>query len=304
MGFKKFQVWDSDMTWLQTGQFDERNIEPIRAEFRKVAGSIILAKIIPCTFFFNNPVYPVYTDTESTFHPQPSGEETETVDGHTRLEDQTATWAGIRDGDGNNSLDTSATSNAATIEMHSTTDRFRQGLRGIFLFDTSLIGVSEDVTAAIFSFEGSAKTDNFNQGIVLTSSSPTSNVAVASGDYELMVGATLQSDTTIDITSYSTSAYNDWTLNATGRSNVAKGSGGVTKLGLQISADQSNTDLTAVWASNEKADGQGRFAETANQTSDPKLVVTHVAGVAADTTIIIISKFFKSLIQSAYAWST
>ena len=72
-GMKKFLIWDS------ATNTPIRNIQPIDVE---LSGNLILTKKLDLSFF-DDAVYPVYTDTTTTFNPDADAEST-SVDGWAR----------------------------------------------------------------------------------------------------------------------------------------------------------------------------------------------------------------------------
>ena len=73
-------------------------------------------------------------------------------------------------------------------------------------------------------------------------------------------------------------AYNDFTLDATGRDNISLIS--ISKFGLRFNWDTDN-NFTGVWASGAASSWESSFADTAGTpetVNDPKLVVTFTPG--------------------------
>ena len=138
--------------------------------------------------------------------------------------------------------------------------------RGIFLFDTSSLGLNTTISAAVFSIYGTGSTDTAdNENAVCVSSSPAANDALTTADYD-QLGTT--SFGTVDIGSWSAVAYNDFTLNANGIANISKTS--ISKFGTRTSGDIANSAPT-----NNGNRAQGYFADQAGTANDPKLVVTY-----------------------------
>ena len=91
-------------------------------------------------------------------------------------------------------------------------------MRGFFLFDTSAIG-ADTVDSAAFSVYVATTLNNDNDGNdfgTVVGSAPAANTAIATADYD-QVGATEYIDLgqRKDISSISTGAYLDFTLNST-----------------------------------------------------------------------------------------
>lgn len=223
--------------------------------------------------------------TISTFYPDANAEST-SVDGSAVRSvgvGSGANWATFRAAAGTTFQDNAATGLDAFTIADTGTDNWRFLGRGFFLFDTSALPDADTVTAATFSIFGSTvnggKVDNFDLTLAMVDSTPASNTALAASDYG-NIGSTRQADSDIDITSWSDSAYNDWTLNATGRASISKT--GVTKFGVRFGEDLDNTAPT--WSSGVAAGVDWYLADQADTTNDPKLVVTHSEVVALTPT--------------------
>jgi len=137
--------------------------------------------------------------------------------------------------------------------------------RMFFLFDTSAIS-SDTVSSGTLSLYGVAGTSNTNSYTLdIVASSPASNTALTTADYD-QVGTTVFSDMAIG--SWNTSAYNDFSLNASGIAAIVNG---ISKFAMRMSGDTDNSAPTG----NNSA--QMRLAETAVTSNDPKLVVIHAS---------------------------
>lgn len=163
----------------------------------------------------------------------------------------------------------------AYILADTTTNKFRGLRRGIFLFDTSSLTSGAIISSAVVSIYGKSKADGASNSpqIGIYSSNPASNTSLVGTDLD-SIGSTLLSSI-INYADYSTSGYNDFTLNATGLSQVSKTS--ITKLGsreVKYDAD----GATPTWSSGSEMKFEAYPAETSGTTSDPKLVVTYSTG--------------------------
>lgn len=146
------------------------------------------------------------------------------------------------------------------------------------------IGASDTINSAVVSlyitYNGVGDNDGKDQ-IVLTQSSVSTSGAVALEDFDIMsdtLNTPTEGATRLDISSGTTvNAYNDITLNATGRGWVGKGAGTYTKLGFREGHD---VDNDAPGAENQLNIRYSDYTGTAN---DPKLVVTFSAGAGAAT---------------------
>lgn len=144
--------------------------------------------------------------------------------------------------------------------------------RSITLVDTSALGASASVSAATFSIFGSAKEDTMSQSVNVVKATPASNTALVASDYNIANwDMTQQSDSPITIAAYSIVAYNDFPLNATGIGNISKT--GISKFGIAISADYTNTEPIITHPINAYATAYA--ADQLGTANDPKLVVTY-----------------------------
>ena len=206
-----------------------------------------------------------------TAYPDPHTE-TATVDGWVRRAGFGNTWADVRDGAGteiNDSVD-----NSPFAYISSDSGDWTRIYRSIFLFDTSALTAGATISAAVGSLQGNAKADpgSWTPDINIYASAPASNTSLAAADYG-QVGTTPFA-TAITYSGWSTSAYNDFALNAAGLAAIAKT--GITKLGARnANYDVANTAPSPV--STHTAYLWGIFADTAGTTTDPKLVVTYTA---------------------------
>lgn len=217
--------------------------------------------------------------TTSTFYPDPNPETT-TVDGRTYQQYGGGTgqvWATIRAAAGNGAAD-SGTGDEYASGLYSgpTSGLWNTIYRSIFLFDTSSIPDTDTISAATLSFYGFVGTiNNFSQSVVPVSSNPASNTGLANSDHSTLGNTAFASGITYG--SWSTAGYNDFSLNASGISNISQT--GVSKFGLRCSGDQSDTEPT--WAADTFAIGGCYYADETGTSKDPKLVVVHAAASTA-----------------------
>lgn len=220
---------------------------------------------------------PMVALTTSTFFPD-ANPETTSVDGDVTNLNIGATWSTLRNAaDGTASNDSGTGNDCALISTNATLDLFNRIDRGFFLFDTSSIPDSDTVDSGTFSLKTPSLTDNatLNQALSLVESTPASNTAITTADYD-QVGTTQQASD-IDLGSLSTTNYNDFALNATGIGSVAKT--GITKFGTRMSSDRTGTAPT--WAASVSSRVAYSSAEEAGTSSDPKLVVIHSGAAGA-----------------------
>ena len=146
--------------------------------------------------------------------------------------------------------------------------------RGFLLFDTSGIGSVQSVSAAVLSFTSSQNNTTATEDTwTIVASTPASNTALVAADYDNVASTSFGSIESTAVTTDS-STYNDITLNASGRSAVAVA--GVTKFGVRWEADRADSE--------EQSSNQIIMlsADTASNSKDPKLVVTHAVGADID----------------------
>lgn len=208
----------------------------------------------------------------TTFYP--------TMDGRVRYNSTGVVWATIIASGGTQTIVTETTLNwqlsGSTATGASST--FDVLGRPILVFDTSIIGDTDTISSATFSGYCTAKQDEMSVPPTMT-----------------IMGATLGIDTTINVDDYlntftnhqtafataktyadlTTSAYNDFVLNASGIAAISKT--GNTRLSLRFAQDVTggttpqqavgNRDNLTVISSSEEAD----------VAQDPKLTVTYAA---------------------------
>ena len=207
-----------------------------------------------------------------TAYPDPDPETT-TVDGRVIVSGVTDLWATLIAEAGSGATDTAAAQNVVAFNADSTPALWTFLARGIFLFDTGAIPDTDTISAAVLSLYGSSKSDSggYAPTIDIYTSAPASNTALEAGDFDSL-GSTSQTGSPIAYADVSTTAYNDFTFNATGIGNISKT--GVSKFGIR----NANYDVAAsspTWADSLTTAIAVILSETAGTTTDPKLVVTH-----------------------------
>ncbi len=167
--------------------------------------------------------------------------------------------------------------------MDTGTDEFADLMRSIFLFDTSALTSGATVTGAVLSLFGvSAKIDDgtaITPDIDIYTSTPASNTVLAATDFG-NIGTTSQTGSPIGYSSWSDSAYNNFTFNGTGIGNISKT--GVSKFAAQnANYDAANTPPT--WSNSSSHAVFCNYAAAAGTSTDPKLVVTYSPASAIKT---------------------
>jgi len=183
----------------------------------------------------------------------------------------TPTWSDVANGAG-----TGANTNAGfnnCILISAGPDYWKEVVHGFFLFDTSALTSEATISAAVLSLYGQNKADSFTTPIApninIYTSNPASNTDLVAGDYD-SAGSTAQCDTAITYSGYSTSSYNDFTLNSTGRGNVSKT--GISKFSTR-NANYDVADSAPTFEANKFSFLYTYFAD--NGSNKPKLVVTY-----------------------------
>lgn len=213
---------------------------------------------------------PLFALTVSTFNPDPNPETT-SVDGEVTSGNGTV-WATQRGlADGASADDAGTTGNQIAAQFF--TPNYSLA-RGFFLFDTSTIGDDDTIDSAVLSLKGAFSTTNADSSSnVIVATTPASNTAITTADYD-QVGTT--SFGSHALSAWSTSAYNDITLNASGLAAITKT--GVSKFGARNSRDFDNVAPTG---------GNDSYFLPAGSASEPKLAVTHSsAGTISPPTLL------------------
>ncbi len=225
---------------------------------------------------------PVGGGTVSTFFPNPHVEVT-SVDGQTEELAQGSSFAALVGGSGTGASDSATTIDAGLIliDAADNTDEYTILRHGILLFDSSALPDGDNIDSAKLSIWGFAKSngisgeDSDNSRIVAVSSAPATNTAVVSGDYDSL-GSTSFGESDIQ-SSFSTGAYEDIPLNASGIANISKT--GVSKFGIMYKWDFGNTATGLTWTSGEVTQFiRIRSADQTDTNQDPILEVTHSSG--------------------------
>lgn len=230
--------------------------------------------------------------TVSTFYPSLDGRVERNVTGES--------WASIRGGEGN-FADTTGTSHGLfLIQTSETSNQFSVNRRTIFIFDTSSIPDTDVLNSGVLSFYGTAKGDDDGNlptmGIV--SAAPASDVALVAGDYVGFGGVEFSTRKTYAV--WSTTGFNDFTLDRNGLNNVSKTN--TTKFGVK----EGKYDIdggTPSWSDGNRSSYMSAYmVDYIGTAYDPKLVISHDAsyqvdlseGVSLSETIGKISSYNKT----------
>lgn len=196
-------------------------------------------------------------------------------------------WATVRDAATGTNVDTTDRRWVWRIDNGTPSTTYNLISRTGFTFDTSAIPDTDTITAATLSIFGDTLTNTNTDSPDVRGNvydfTPANAAAYATADYD-QFGTTAFCDTPIAWSSWSTSAYNDFALNATGIADINKT--GNTVLGIRESvSDVTNTPLVS--ASDNAVHRAGYKSYLASgTTNDPKLVVTHAAAASVVKDII------------------
>lgn len=274
-------LFSSAVRWLRE---DGKSVTEISTRPRYALRVNKILKYLPFIWFEKYPQwYPRlnFGLTTSTFYPD-ANPETSSVDGQVFRNAVDESLATIRAGAGVGFDDNVDSLQAPMLQASTTSGQYQSLIRAVFLFDTSTLPDTDTISSATLSVYVTATTDTLsgsasaNSVMVAVASTPASNTALAASDYgnvgSVDFGRSAQQD------ALSTNAYNAITLNASGIANISKT--GVSGFALRYGWDFDNTTTGLTWASNASQRITINHAETADTTTDPKLVVVHAAPTA------------------------
>lgn len=225
--------------------------------------------------------------TTTTVYPDPNVETT-TVDGRLKLGSRSDDWVTIRAvSTATNAVDDGASGEMAETYATGSSNLWNELCRAAFLFDTSAIGDTDSIDSGTFSIYVISKGDISGAlDVSLVDKTTASNTALATSDFDRSTKyGTTEYATALAIASISTSAYNDWTLNASGLSAISKT--GVSKFGVLLKEDLDNTAPT--WGAGVYGHITGYYADQTGTANDPKLVVNHTASGGGVATGLFLS---------------
>jgi len=276
---KMEEVMDFGRTWWRLKKplgYDK--ILPIEFVFSRIAQGI---KVYLPSYYgrIKNPLaaeMPLLVNVDATYYPDPNIEST-SVDGYVKRGGTNLTWNDIVTGAGTYSSDADASVYVIYITSGSTSGNWNGNHRGIFLFDAS--GSSGNtITDAVLSLYGAGwKQDNLSctPNVDIYTSTPATDTAIVDADYA-QVASTSQTGSPITYANWSSTAYNAFTLDATGVATVqtAIDGTGIVKLGAR---NQNYDVLNSApnWVSSTVSGFSCYLADQANTTSDPKLELVY-----------------------------
>jgi hypothetical protein len=201
-----------------------------------------------------------------------------TVDGRVARSISSETFSTIRSGSGNVAF-TSEEFLTQNILASSTSNQYSVVTRLIFTFDTSPLGSSASISSAVFSLYGNGKANGFSgtaPELDVVSATPASNNNLVSADYG-QTGSTPFASVTYS--SWTSSVYNDFTLDSNGIANVSKT--GISKFATRLNWDTDNS-VGGTWVSGAEVYFDTKGADASGTTQDPKLVITYTVSARTD----------------------
>jgi hypothetical protein len=264
IGIKNPLIWDSEEKAEEIPLYMDRGGD---------VNTYTLTKVINADFF-TDAVLPVFTDTTSTFYPDPDPETT-SVDGLCRRVNTSGeTWNTMRTSAGTQAFPSSVNL-SARIGADANTDKFDIIERNAVGFDTSSIPDADTISSATLSLYGHTAPDTALETPVSTivSISLNSDTAVITSDYNIAGWGGTRFADDLDGGSWNSSGYNVHTLNASGLAYIDVA--GVTNFGWSLASDRDDTEPT--WASTLQSEIIVSAADAAGTGQDPKLIVVHSA---------------------------
>jgi hypothetical protein len=224
-------------------------------------------------------------NTTSTFYPDANAEST-SVDGNVQRAGVQEAFATIVAGAGTTVQDADPVDGTTNLlegvraRFGAADPNFSRVGRDIFLFDTSAIPDTDTISSATFSMYGAGSLEqtaiNATDRVMhIVATTPASNTALAAADYGQFGTTSFGSfDPGASFASWAT-AYNDFTVNATGLANISKT--GITKFGVRLYADMVGSWTSGWGGLGATSDSRlyCQYADTAGTANDPKLVVVH-----------------------------
>ena len=204
----------------------------------------------------------------------PAGGANSPVDGPIFMEIPTGgNWATMIAAAGSEALPTTTGTRFIGYEMWPSSLLYDIFWRSIFLFNTATIN-TDTINSAVISLYGTNKYNEANSSpdINIYSSAPAADNDLVPGDFDSF-GSTAFSSA-ISYASFNTSGYNDFTLNASGISNINKT--GISKFGAR-NANHDVAGSVPDWVSEGYDRLEGYYADQTGTASDPVLTIVHTA---------------------------
>ena len=191
------------------------------------------------------------------------------IDAWVARQDDPSTWEDLVSGAGTNLEETSSEANFAGLWASTTTDMWRYLYRSIFIFDTT--SLAGRVESAIFSVYGTFKydADSKSPDICVYAPNTASDSEIVDADYDTFSDTELSN--VIDYADWSTSGYNDFTLNDSGVAEIKDSA--VTKLGLRNKNYDADNSAPS-WTSGTHPRIGGYYSEQGSGF-EPKLTIVY-----------------------------
>jgi len=212
-----------------------------------------------------------WLNSPATFNPAAGANSP--VDGRTVRNGVDESFASIIDGAGA-AASVSDTGLMTLIIASGTTNQFTANWRSITCFDTSALGATVIISAAILSIYGSTHPTGLGEtALHIAGATPANTNNLVSSDYNQFARTTFGN---IAGASWSNSAYNDIVFNATGLAAISKTA--VSPFANEISWDI-NSSFGGSWSSGQE--GGFTYLAADNGSNIPKLVVTFTQASAS-----------------------
>lgn len=177
-----------------------------------------------------------------------------------------STFAGLHDGAGTDLVNGGFN---PTIGTDASSNQYTQIARGFLVFDTSSLPDNATITAATLSIYITGSQNQLGGSINVYKGTLANAASIATGDYAgTVANTTAHCDTAKTYAGVSTSAYNDFALNASGLANISLTGNSI--FGLRDVKDAANTAPT--WQSSKQDFISYQIQSDANK---PKLVITY-----------------------------
>jgi RHS repeat-associated protein len=233
-------------------------------------------------------------NTTSTFYPQGgSGGGNTTFDGNYNwgTSSNGVSFSSARDQSGSSGVwsggGTDTAANVVFLRYEGSGSNTMRFNRSIWTFDIDAVS-GDTIDSATFSLYGiSADNTVSGQSIGIMGATPAADNTFATTDYEKSHYSSTEFASRIAGTSWNTSAFNDFALNASGLTHLEdeiEGNSGIARLGARFSGDIDNSAPSYPGGAGEKDFLLGAyFADQTGTSNDPKLVVEHTSGNGAPT---------------------
>ncbi len=214
-------------------------------------------------------------DTLTAYPEAGSGGSNTTCDGYAyHFNSSGLDWSVLVAAAGYNANTTTNPAIAIYISADANTDKFDELNRFFATFDTSIIS-SSNIDSATLSFYGNDKIDGLSitPNCNVTAVTLANNNDIVAGDYDGVSNTLFSSN--ISYASFNASAYNDFTLNSSGISNINKT--GVSAFAFR-NQNYDVADSSPTWSSGTYSWFKIQTADQTGTSQDPKLVVEYSSG--------------------------